>query len=257
MNRISPKTGGYPAYIPTDYIFLQAAFAEAIQGLSLLFGSSFIVQGTDLDFVNGRVNSGWIVYKGEVMRVDQVTGDDFTAFLAISDKVYVPVEIVDPGIGSVTYADGNPKASHMIRRAKVVSLATVEGLDYVDYNQVKLTRQEANFTSSLGLFGPDISPVGTFVGYVRELNSIRLSGLLTISAAVSKTPPVHLFTLPEGNRPQGDLLFPIAGVFSSGASIVQLRINSAGSVNPGRVELLGGFQTGDRITLDGIQFRLT
>lgn len=256
MNRINPQTGGFPAYIPTDYIFLQAAIKEAIEGLVKLYGDNFIISGVDIDLVNGLQTAGWICWRGEIMRVDAVTGSEFSDLLAITDKVWVAHEFVDPSIGPVTYADATSKASHLIRRSKVVSEATVAGTDFVAYTQMNRVKLETNLAIGFGSFAANIGPVGSFVGYVKELNEIRFHGGLTVTGSISLTSPVPLFQLPLQYYPQNDMYYIVGGLFAGGDLFGRLRINGASSINPGRVDLLTPFQTGDKITLDGVQFRL-
>lgn len=256
MNRINPQAGGFPAYIPTDYLFLQSAFKEAIEGLTKLYGNSFIISGVELDLVNSLQTAGWLCWKGEIMRVDAVTGSDFSELLSIADKVWVADEYVDPTIGPVTYADTTSKASHLIRRAKVVSEAIVEGTDFVQYSQMNRVKQETNLALGFASFAANIGPIGSFVGYVMDLNVIRFHGIITVTTGVSLIPPVPLFQLPDHFRTQNDMIYIVGGVFAAGELYGRLRINGASSVNPGRVELLTPFQTGDKIILDGVQFRL-
>jgi len=256
MNRINPQTGGFPAYIPTDYVFLQAAFKEAIQGLIKLYGDNFVITGAEIDLFNNRLNSGWLCWNGEIMRVDEVTGSEFTALLAIADKVWVADEFVDPSIGPVTYADAVAKPSHMIRRAKIVSEATVDGDAFVLYAQMNKIKLETNLNIGFGTFSPNIGSVGTFTGYVKDLNVLRFHGIVTVIGGVSLIPPVPLFQLPLQYYPQTDMFYVVGGVFAAGDLFGRLRINGASSSNPGRVELLTPFQTGDKIALDGVQFRL-
>lgn len=256
MNRIDPKTGGFPAYIPTDYIFLQNAFKEAIAGAMLLFGDSFIINGVEIDLSNGRRTAGWLVFKGEVVRVDEISGAEFTAFISIANKAWVVNEFVDPGIGNITYADGFSKPSHLIRRAIVIDAAGLDGQEHVLDASMQRYKIESNLALGFGSFGPNILPVGSFVGYVRESNRLRLHGVITVQASATIVGPGLLFTLPVGFRPQQDQDYIVGGILSNGDLFARIRVYGASAFNPGRVEVLNTLSGGDKITLDSIEFRL-
>lgn len=256
MNRIDPKSGGYPAYIPTDYIFLQSAIKEAIAGAMKLFGDSFIVSGVNLDLSNGQRTSGVMLFKGEVVQVDAISGAAFTDFIAIPNKVWIIEEFVDPAIGQITYADGLAKSSHLVRRAKVIDASSLQpGQDHVLDSAMSRYKLESNLALGFGSFGPNILPVGSFVGFVRESNLVRLHGVVTVQPDATIVGPVLLFTLPVGMRPQQDCDF-IAGGVIVGELFARVRIYGTSSFNAGRVEVLNTLVGGDKVTLDSIQFRL-
>lgn len=256
MNRIDPKVGGFPAYLPTDYVFLQAAIKEALAGSMKLFGESFIIDGITIDLVNGRCTGGVLVFKGEVLVVDEISGTAFNDYIAISNKVWVIHEFVDPTIGQITYADGQAKATHMIRRAKVIGMSqVVSGQDFVPEAQMLRYKTESNLALGFGQFGPNILPLGSFVGFVRESNVVRLHGVLTVQANATIVGPGLLFTLPSGFVPQQDQEY-IVGATLTGELFARIRIRGTNNVQPGRVEVLNTLFGGNTLTLDSIIFRL-
>lgn len=256
MNRIDPKSGGFPAYIPTDYVFLQAAIKEALAGSMKLFGESFIVDGIVIDLVNGRRTGGILVFKGEIVVVDEISGSEFADYIAISNKVWVIHEFVDPTIGQITYADGQAKPTHLIRRARVISMSqVVSGQEFVPEAQMLRYRTESNLALGFGQFGPNILPLGSFVGFVRESNVVRLHGVLTVQSNATIVGPGWLFTLPTGFVPQQDQEY-VVGATLTGELFARIRIRGTSSIQPGRVEVLNTLFGGNSITLDSILFRL-
>ena len=250
MNKLQFTTGGAQLLLD-NLVHMQTAYTEALQGLSSVYGNSFILSGIDLFTTPGGnigYTAGWLVYQGEVMRFEE---SDLGVPTLGTSPYLVPYEVVDPAIGQILYEDGMLHEVHLLRRVRMevpgsqpdfIALDTLLRVD--NTYSLEATNFATDVIAATGLDAPKIS---------MHLNRVSLSGSVELTGAMSYTPPKTILqNIPDIYRPANErtmLAYSDNTSLTPNVAVMKIKPN-------GEVSIETVIAGGDVINLDQLQWEI-